>query len=533
MDRKIKGLLVLLPVALFLVTFFYFPLFFVLGFAFTAPFSSWKEQLIDPLFLRFLGFTFLQAIITALGSSLIGLPSGYLLARKKLFFPSALRAAITVPFIFPPLAILLGMVKLFSVNGFANSTFGFTFNPFSFGGILFIHILYNVSVMSRISESAFSTEPAEYHLIASTLGASRWLRLQTITIPHIRPAIEAGFLLVFLYAFNSFAIVLILGEVKLQTLEVMIYTQSRFRLNYTSSAILVCLQLVINLLMIYLYSRRTYRQNTESMEIITQSTTHQARNTLLLSFIILVTWLPIIVLLFTTFQGMIANPALLQDTFSGKYDRLLGTSSLRVIINTLFFGLITAIMAIVFSTTIVLAMQIFPNDHRIEQLSVLITLIPMATSAISLSLGLLLTHGKYSYFSNNVWLFIIIAQILAALPFASRSLISGWKGVPTDLILVSKTLSASWAMTFEKVILPFIRSALLVSMLFSFAISIGEFGATYYLARGEWVTLSISIYRMFSTRNVLLPNIYASMLILVTLVLFISIEKIGRMELRL
>ena len=161
------------------------------------------------------------------------------------------------------------------------------------------------------------------------------------------------------------------------------------------------------------------------------------------------------------------------------------------------------------------------------------TTLPMGTSAISLSFGLLITHGKFASFSDLVWIYIISAQLLAALPFASRTLFASWNRVPKDLLAVSRTLGASFEMTFERVIYPFMKPAIFVAILFSFAISIGEFGATYYLSRGEWVTISLAIDKMFGSRNILLPYLYASILILSSLVLFIIIERNGSLEMEL
>lgn len=532
MNNRFKGLLILLPVIIFLLAFYYYPMLTIINLGLSNSKEIWLDTLENPLLLRFLGFTFIQTLLTIAGSLLVGLPAGYIIARKNPYFSNLLRSAITVPFIFPPLAILLGFVSLFGVTGVVSFL---NFNPFSFWGIILAHIMYNISVIARISESAWANEPKELHVIAETLGASKFNRFKSITLPHLRPSLEAGVLLVFLYAFNSFAIVLILGEVRLQTLEVMIYSQSKLPpLNFETSSILVIIQLIINFIVLLIYSRRKYYQQTELNEIILPNKNKGKFSTIILIFIIFISWLPIIILMGTAIQGTMDSPEIFRtQLFSGSYDRLLGTSSLRVISNTLFFGLITGIMAIIFSTLMILALQFFKNEYKVEKFYIFFTLLPMATSAVSLSFALINTHGKFAYYSDLVWIFIIVAQLLAALPFASRTLLSSWKRVPTDLLLVSKTLSAPWSMSFEKVILPYMRSAFLVGFLFAFAISIGEFGATYYLSRGEWVTLSISIYKMFGSRTVILPYIYASMLIVTSLLVFLLIEKIGKLEMKL
>jgi ABC-type Fe3+ transport system permease subunit len=144
-----------------------------------------------------------------------------------------------------------------------------------------------------------------------------------------------------------------------------------------------------------------------------------------------------------------------------------------------------------------------------------------------------MTHGTQSTFSDNVWLYIIAAQIIAALPFASRAMFSSWKRVPEDLLLISKTLGASKWQIFHTIIWPIMKSAILVAILFSFAISIGEFGATFFLVRGKWITLSLAIHRLFASRTTILPNFFACILVLTALFSFWIIEKIGSMEMKL
>lgn len=526
------------PILIFLLVFFYWPLSEILKIALSNDPEAWYSLISDSLFLKFLLFTLSQTLLAVSFSLLFGLSIGYLLAKKNPYFSDILRSAITVPFLFPPLAILLGFVVIFGRNGIANEIFSnlIVFDPFTFWGIVAAHVLYNISVIARISEAAFSSESDSHHVVAKTLGASSWLRFKTITYPHIKPSVESGILLVALYSFNSFAIVLVLGEVKLQTLEVMIYRQSLIRLDYQTSSMLVLIQLGFNLLIIMIYTRRVKYNSIPSSPKIEEKASGRKNiwSTVILLSLIIISWLPVIILVRTVIREFKSIPEFIKnDLFSGGYDRLLGTSSLRVLLNTLFFGLIVATIALIFALMMVFAFELLKDPSVGERLSLPVIILPMGTSAITLSLGILLTHGQFNYFSELVWVYIISAQLIAALPFTTRIIFSSWKQVPKDLILVSKTLGANNWQTFENVIFPFMKSALLVSFLFAFAISVGEFGATFFLSRGEWVTLSLAIHKMFNTRNILLPNFYALILIATAFLSFFIIEKVGRLEMKI
>ncbi|HOJ14057.1 MAG TPA: ABC transporter permease subunit, partial [Deltaproteobacteria bacterium] len=60
------------------------------------------------------------------------------------------------------------------------------------------------------------------------------------------------------------------------------------------------------------------------------------------------------------------------------------------------------------------------------------------------------------------------------------------------------TLGASPARTFVSVILPIVSRALAVGAVFAFTMSIGEFGATLFVARPANPTMTLAVYRYLS-----------------------------------
>jgi thiamine transport system permease protein len=496
----------------------------------TIAFSAGPEQILavisNPLTTRFFRFTLGQSILTVVGATLLGLPTGYLLSRHRLFGDKFIRAALTVPFLFPPLVLLLGFV-LVSEN-FISPIFN-TYSPFSYSGIVIAHILYNVSLITRITESGFAGESQGLHDLARTMGSGTWSRFRDISLPQVKPALISGLLLVFLFSFNSFAIVLILGEVRLQTLEVMIYAQSRLRFNIETAAILAILQLSINLVVIAVYTRTSRSTSSLELNTLQKPPTKSLYATLFTYVIALLTWIPAMAVIYYVINQQSIS---LAEFFSSDYNRYLGTSSLRVILNTLFIGFIVAITAVLLSLSIVV-FSYLRREESVDRLLIPLILLPMGTSAVTTGFALLQTHGQFSVFSKIVLVYIIAAQLLIAIPFATRAVSSSWENVPKEILQVTDTMDVSQVDVLRNVIFPYLRTGIFVAFLFSLAISIGEFGATFYLIRGEWTTLSLAIERLFTSRSTVLPNMYASFLVLFTLLLFWIIERVGTLELKL
>ncbi|MDH5401392.1 MAG: ABC transporter permease subunit [Candidatus Heimdallarchaeota archaeon] len=524
--QRFKFKLNFIPVTLFLGIFFYLPLLFLIYQIIISDVSI--KLLQHPLIVRFLLFSFTQSILTVILSCLFGVPTGYLLARSKIVGLKFFKALITIPFIFPPLILLLGFVVLFRTEFII---MGFTFSPFSFWGIVIAHVIYNISVVSRISESSFIQESKDYHDLAETLGISKIQRFTTITIPHIKSSLLSAMILVFLYSFNSFAIVLLLGQFRYQTIEVMIFTQSKLQLNTELAALLAILQLSINFTILLLYTKVTTYQlfDTQGEKFKPYISPYKAIPYII--FIILITNFPMFIVIYKALMGLVLDPQIsLLSIFNDNYERYLGTTPIRVVKNTVFFGLLTSCIILLFSLSLLLGLSNLTSNRSMKFFDIYL-LLPLGSSSIVLSYSYVVAFGSYSAFGEYIWIFILILHVLSAVPFTMKILISSWKRIPINLMIMSETLQASQLQKLRFIIFPMLKSSILIAMVFSFAISIGEFGATYYLVRGEWTTLSVSIGKFFASRNNLLPHIYASILSIFAIISFILIEKLGGMEL--
>jgi thiamine transport system permease protein len=91
-----------------------------------------------------------------------------------------------------------------------------------------------------------------------------------------------------------------------------------------------------------------------------------------------------------------------------------------------------------------------------------------------------------------------VAHSLVALPFVVRTLQPVLQSIPGSLRQSAAVLGASPWRVWLEVDLPIMLRAVLVSAILSFTISLGEFGATSFLARPEYPTLPIAIYRFLS-----------------------------------
>ncbi len=122
-------------------------------------------------------------------------------------------------------------------------------------------------------------------------------------------------------------------------------------------------------------------------------------------------------------------------------------------------------------------------------------MLPLGTSAVTMGLGFLVAFDHPPLDLRASPILVPLAHTLVAFPFVVRSLLPAWRSIQPRLHYAAALLGATPLQTVWLIDLPMIGRAVLVAAVFSFSISLGEFGATALLARPEFPTIPIAIYR--------------------------------------
>jgi thiamine transport system permease protein len=133
-------------------------------------------------------------------------------------------------------------------------------------------------------------------------------------------------------------------------------------------------------------------------------------------------------------------------------------------------------------------------NHLLDSLIML----PIGTSAVTLGLGFIIALSRPPLDLRASILLIPLAHTLVAFPFVVRSLTPALRSIQPRLRQAASVLGASPSQVIRYVDFPLVGRALLVAASFAFTISLGEFGATSLLARPEYPTVPVAIYRFIS-----------------------------------
>jgi molybdate transport system permease protein len=121
---------------------------------------------------------------------------------------------------------------------------------------------------------------------------------------------------------------------------------------------------------------------------------------------------------------------------------------------------------------------------------------------------------------------VTIAVAYVASPLYIRQAIAAFEATDPDLAAASRTLGASPARTFFRVVLPLARGGLIAGLALSFARGLGEFGATIMFAgslQRVTQTLPLAIYAEFD-RNFDATLAMSGVLVLVSIVLLAALR---------
>jgi thiamine transport system permease protein len=501
--RLVAAALVAVPVA-FLALFFAWPVGHIVLRG-LRPDGHWNfgvvgDVLGDESTRRIVWFTLWQATASTALTLGLALPGAYVVARFRFPGKSLLRAAITVPFVLPTIVVASAFLGLVGPRGVLS---GVVDLDGSIWAILLAHAFFNYAVVVRAVGGLWSHIDPALDEAARTLGASRWQALREVTWPLLRPAIASAAAIVFLFTFTSFGVVLVLGGQHYATLEVAIKRATLDRLDLPTASVLALIQLVAVVALLLVFSatgsRRATRQRLlAASDVAKRPSTRGERLFLATNLLVMAVLLggPIGVLVERSLHPASGYGfAFYRALFETPQRAARFVPPLDAIRNSLAFGVVATGIALVVGG--MAAFAIARRGRRRRTLDLLLML-PLGTSAVTVGFGFLITLDQPPLDLRASWIIVPIAHSLVAIPFVVRILVPVLQSIDDRLHEAAAVLGASPGRVRREIDLPIVRRSLLVAAGFAFAISLGEFGATIFIARPDRPTMPVAIFRFLS-----------------------------------
>jgi thiamine transport system permease protein len=194
--------------------------------------------------------------------------------------------------------------------------------------------------------------------------------------------------------------------------------------------------------------------------------------------------------------------------------------------NSVGFATLTVLLALVLGT--ISAYLLARREGRLSHWLDPLFMLPLGVSAVTLGFGYIIAMDEPPLNLRTSPLLIPLAHTLVAFPFVVRSLLPVLRGIHPHLREAAANLGASPSRVWREIDLPIVARALLVGAVFAFTVSIGEFGATALIARPQYPTMPIAIYRFLGqpgTLNYGQALAMSTLLMIVCTVGFLAIER--------
>ena len=543
-SRAGRAGLLAIPLA-FLALFFVFPLVSILDRGLrpdgALDLGAIGRVIGDPDLRGVAWFTLWQATVSTVLTLLVGLPAAFVLSRFAFRGRRVVRAMTLVPFVLPTVVVgtaFVGLLGPGSPGATAAGWFGIDAGDGlhrTIGALLAAHVFFNIAVVVRVVGSYWDQVDPEIEETAESLGAGRIETFRRVLLPIARPAIASAAALVFLFAFTSFGIVLLLGRPGGSTLEVEVYRHTSQLLDLSTAAVLALVQMVFVGALLLVETVLAARAGVP-LSLVTSGAARPIRDRrerLLVVSVVGATCLllvtPVLALVWRAFGGGLGGLSLRAFTTLGDARRgsVLSVAPLSSIGHSLVTASAAAVFAVVIGVPAALAIA---RARRSSWLTVLVAL-PLGVSAVTVGFGYVVAFDDAPLdLRGSAWV-VPLAQAVIALPFVVRIVTPVLVSIESGLTEAAADLGASPGRILTAVTLPIARPAIAAAGAFAFIVALGEFGAAAFLATPDRPTLPVAISRLLGQPGSASLSQAAAMsviLMVVTAVGALAIDRFGR-----
>jgi thiamine transport system permease protein len=463
------------------------------------------EVLTRPRVHRVLWFTVWSAGLGTLVSLVLGLPAAYVLHRLHFPLRRTIRALLLVPFVLPTVVVGVAFRELLGESG-PLGFLGLDGTPVAIvAGLAF----FNVAVVIRAVGAAWESLDARPGEAAAALGATPRQVFLTVTLPALRPAIVSAASVVFLFCATSFGVVLTLGGLRYSSVETEIYLLTTQLLDLQAAAALSIIQLVAVTALLALAGRlRAVPDPTVARQAARPRRPNRsdAPQLVATAALLLLVAAPVLVLVLGSLRvGDGWGLANYRRLDAGPTDHALLVPATDALVTSLRTAVDATWMSLLLGTLVAVVVSRRSHSRTERRLRGALDgffMLPLGVSAVTLGFGFLITLDHPPLDLRDSPLLVPLAQALVALPLVVRTIVPVLAGVDDRQRQAAASLGAGPLRAALTVDVPILWRPLLAAAGFAFAVSLGEFGATSFLARDEHPTLPVLIYQLIGRPGV-------------------------------
>ena len=492
----------------FLTVFFAWPVVTLVGRG-LAPdgaldLSGFGEVLARERTWRVLTQTLTQATLGTAVCVALGIPGALVLYRRSFPGRDLLRGVVTVPFVLPSVVVGVAFHALVTRGG--------PLEALDLDGTLTAVVaalaFFNYGLVVRTVGTMWSRLDPRAVEAARALGASPGRAFATVTLPALAPAIASAASLTFLFCATAYGVVLVLGGVGIGTIETEIYRLTTQYLDLRGAAVLSVVQLGVIVLALWVAERARAATQTR-LRLRTEAPAGRLR----------AADAPALAVTAVTIGGLLVAPMAVLVVRSLQRDGAwtltnytdLGTtggrSALLVTVweaaaNSVSVAVAAAAIALTLGVAVCLVVSRRPRSRALARVITGLDaafMLPLGVSAVTVGFGFLITLARPPLALTRSWWILPLAQAVVAVPLVVRTLLPALRAIDPRQREAAAALGAGPGRVLLTVDGPQLLRAGGLAAGFALATSLGEFGATSFLARPQEPTLPVVVYRLIGS----------------------------------
>ena len=431
----------------------------------------------------------LLGVSVVLCSTVIAVPTAYLLARTQLAKHSWLDVVFMVPFMTPPYIASMGWILFMQKRGLFQQLFPITGSWsegfFCFGGLVLVMSLHVFPFLMTMLKNAMLNIPASLEESGAVFGAGFFRRMRKIFAPLLTGNYAIGALLVFVKTLSEYGTPYTLGR----RIGFYVFTTDIHRYSTTApidfgrsaslSSILVCICMGMWLMQNYITGKNSYRLvgGKGSRPARTRlSPAGQVGAWLWVALVVLVAiGVPYFSIIATSLIRLRGYGLAAGNFTLDHYKELLTTpKALSSIWKSLFLAVSSASLCSVLGTAVVVAVRKSKGFFRktLEGVSLLPEMLP----SIVLVIGVMLFWNaiyKVLPLYNTIGI-MVLAYVVLYLPYTVQYVTSAFTQINDSLLEAGRAFGGTPAYVFRRITLPMISRGIFAGWMMIFIIAFRE-----------------------------------------------------------
>ena len=456
-------------------------------------------------------------VCVVLCSTVIAVPTAYLLARTRLAAHGWLDIVFMIPFMTPPYIASMGWILFMQKRGLFQQLFPATGSWsegfFCFGGLVLVMSLHVFPFLMTMLKNAMLNIPASLEESGAVFGAGFGLRLRRIFAPLLTGNYAIGALLVFVKTLSEYGTPYTLGRrigFYVFTTDIHRYSTTvpiDFGRSASLSSVLICICMAMWLVQNYITGKNSYRlvSGKGSRPARTKlSVAGQIGAWLWVALVILVAvGVPYFSIIATSLIKLRGYGLAAGNFTLDHYKELLTTpKALASIRKSLFLAVSSATICSVIGTAVVIAVR--KSKGFLKKTLEGISLLPEMLPSIVLVIGLMLFWNaiyKVIPLYNTIGI-MVLAYVVLYLPYTVQYVTSAFTQINESLLEAGRTFGGTPAYVFCRVTLPMISRGIFAGWMMIFIIAFRELVTASLIAPPNTLVVSTYINREFEQESV-------------------------------